>query len=68
MYPPPSHTVHPPHQIATILEESVILAYNMHFASAVHVMHVHVFIVLICTTHDYYSHATGMFGACIMYM
>ena len=25
MYPPPPHTIHPPHQIATILEESVIV-------------------------------------------
>ena len=25
MYPPPPHTIHPPHQIATILEESVII-------------------------------------------
>ena len=26
-YPPPPHTIHPPHQIATILEESVILPF-----------------------------------------
>ena len=25
VYPPPPHTIHPPHQIATILEESVIV-------------------------------------------
>ena len=25
VYPPPPHTIHPPHQIATILEESVII-------------------------------------------
>ena len=24
-YPPPPHTIHPPHQVATILEESVIV-------------------------------------------
>ena len=24
-YPPPPHTIHPPHRIATILEESVIV-------------------------------------------
>ena len=35
MYPPPPHTIHPPHQIATILEESVIQPSNSPWASPV---------------------------------
>ena len=35
LYPTPPHTIHPPHQIATILEESVIVpGNNIHMHSA----------------------------------
>ena len=40
MYPPP-HTIHPPHQIATILEESVIVfrKLRIHYNNIVSLLH-----------------------------
>ena len=41
VYPPPPHTIHPPHQIATILEESVIVfrRLRIHYNNIVSLLH-----------------------------